>query len=344
MTHPGLTIGARARRAATTAALLGVLAAPPVHAEWASAEAAIMGTAIRVELWQEDAEQGRAAIDAVMGEMHRIDNLMSTYKDDSALSDINRRAASQPVDLDDELSELIARALAFSELTGGAFDITYASVGKLYDYREGVKPEDAERQSALAAVDYRNVRLDAEARTIRFAHPGVHIDLGGVAKGYAVESSVRILRRMGVEHAIVTAGGDSRILGDRLGRPWTVGIRNPRDEDGIATRIPLQDEAISTSGDYERYFEADGVRYHHILKPSTGESPSELRSVTVIGSDATMTDALSTGVFVLGRERGLALIETLGDFEAVVIDAAGVMHYSSGLAPGGYSSGLKPDG
>ncbi len=322
-------------------AAAAIALAPAAQAEWVSAQAAIMGTSISVELWAEEKAEGNAAVDAVMQEMHRIDRLMSTYKEDSAVSDVNRRAARETVSLDDELTELISRALTFSELTDGAFDITYASVGKLYDYREGVKPADEAREEALRAVDFRNVILDTEARTVRFAHPGVRIDLGGVAKGYAVESAVGILRRLGVEHAIVTAGGDSRILGDRQGRPWTVGIRNPRDREGVATRIPLQDEAISTSGDYERFFEADGVRYHHILRPSTGQSPSEVRSVTIIGSDATTTDALSTGVFVLGREKGIELIESLGDFEAIVIDADGVMHYTSGLAPAGYSSGLS---
>ena len=132
--------------------------------------------------------------------------------------------------------------------------MTYGSVGRLYDYREGVRPDDSAREKALASVGYSFVQLDADSRTVRYTHDGVHINLGGVAKGYAVENGARILREHGVEHAIVTAGGDSRIVGDRRGRPWTVGIRNPRDRQGIATRIPVADEAISTSGDYERFF------------------------------------------------------------------------------------------
>lgn len=322
------------KRCLTPWLVLALLATSNAGAEWVSAEAAIMGTAIRVELWQESPEQGKRAIRAVMDEMRRIDRTMSTYKDDSDVSRINREAGTQAVDVSDELIELIARALELSALTDGAFDITYSSVGRLYDYRAGVRPDDNARETALAAVSYRNIILDRSARTIRFARPGVHIDLGGIAKGYAVESSVNQLRTLGVRHAIVTAGGDSRILGDRRGRPWTVGIRDPRNRDGLVTRIPLQDEAISTSGDYERFFESDGTRYHHILRPDTGQSPSELRSVTVIGADATMTDALSTGVFVLGLDAGLALIESLDDFEAVIIDAESVMHYSSGLTPG----------
>lgn len=307
----------------------------PASADWVTADEAIMGTTIHVELWQDQPGQGDKAIAAVMGEMRRIDRVMSTWKEDSVISDINRRAAKHAVIVDDELIELIARALSFSALTGGAFDITYASVGQLYDYRKGVKPEADARVQALSAVDFNNVLIDVDAGTIRFAREGVRIDLGGVAKGYAVERSVALLRRLGIRHAIVSAGGDSRILGDRRGWPWTVGIRDPRDRGGLVTRIHLVDEAISTSGDYERFFEADGTRYHHILKPSTGTSPSEVHSVSVIGSDATLTDALSTGVFVLGTTKGLALIESLDDCEAIVIDADGNMHYSSGLMPGG---------
>ncbi|MFK7885854.1 MAG: FAD:protein FMN transferase [Gammaproteobacteria bacterium] len=314
---------------------LAVQASPGARAEWVAGEAAIMGTAIRVELWEPAPGTGADLIELVMEEMRRIDRRMSTYRDDSLLSRVNREAAQTPVQLDDELYELITHALSFSDLTHGAFDITYGSVGRLYDFRAGVQPDDAAREQALQAVGYGNVQLDQKTRTIRFDREGVNINLGGVAKGYAVEKGVKILRRRGVTSAIVTAGGDSRILGDRRGRPWTVGIRDPRDRRGLVTRIPLQDEAISTSGDYERFFESDGERVHHIIKPDTGKSASEVRSVTIIGGDATVTDALSTGVFVLGRERGLALIETLNDFEAVVIDQSGRMHYSSGLTPGG---------
>lgn len=326
---------ARFRGLAGTALLLAVLSltAAPARADWVSADAAIMGTAIHIELWQDSPQQGREAIAAVFDEMHRIDARMSTWKEDSILSDVNRRAATETVELDDEFVELIGRALAMSRMTGGAFDITYASVGRLYDYRAGSKPDDGHREAALDAVDYRYVELDSVARTVHYARQGVHIDLGGIAKGYAVENAAEILRNLGVRHAIVTAGGDSRIVGDRRGRPWTVGIRDPRNPNGLATRVPLQDEAVSTSGDYERFFEADGERFHHIIHPDTGRSADQVRSVTIIGADATETDALSTGVFVLGPQRGLELIEALEDFEAIIVDADGRMHYSSGLMP-----------
>ena len=159
--------------------------------------------------------------------------------------------------------------------------------------------------------------------------------LGGIAKGYVVERGIDILRKRGIENAIVTAGGDSRLLGDRRGRPWMIGVRDPRADDEVAISVPLVDEAISTSGDYERYFEEDGIRYHHIIKPSTGEPAEGVHSATVFGPDAVITDALSTSVFVMGVDRGLTLIGTLPDYESIVIDASGRMFYSDGLTPPG---------
>ncbi len=315
-----------------TALTMPLLASAPAHADWLSGEEAIMGTSIAVQLWADDAAAGDAAVRSVFDEMHRIDNLMSTWKTHTELSRINATAADGPVIVSDELCALIARALDFSSVTGGAFDVTYASVGQLYDYRAGVRPDDTSRTEALKAVGHELVDLDCDTGVIRYRRDGVKIDLGGIAKGYAVEGAVATLREMGIEHAIVSAGGDSRILGDRRGRPWTVGVRNPRAERGaIVTRLPVVDEAVSTSGDYERFFEADGERYHHILKPGTGKPAGEVISVTIIGPDAVTTDAMSTSVFVLGVTDGLALVESRSDLETIIIDARGKMHFSSGL-------------
>jgi thiamine biosynthesis lipoprotein len=257
---------------------------------------------------------------------------MSHYKPESQLSQINQRAAREAVRVDPELVALIQRALALSRLTGGAFDITYASVGYLYDYREHVRPTDGQVRDGLGAVNWRHVIVDPGASTVRFAREGVRIDLGGIAKGYAVDRAIGILQSMGVAHASVTAGGDSRIIGDRFGRPWVVGIRHPDDAGRIIARMPIVDAALSTSGDYERYFDEDGVRYHHIIDPKTGRSAGEVRSVTIIGPDATTTDGLSTSVFVLGPERGLELVERIGEVDAVIVRRDGKVLYSSGLA------------
>ena len=302
---------------------------------WHKRDQAIMGTAISVGLWSEEPAAGVAAIDAVMREMHRIDRAMSPHKADSELSRINRDAAFGPVSLSAEMSRLLQRAHDFAELSEGAFDITYAAVGQLYDYRERVRPTEEALVRARAAVGYRQLALDMANRTVRFGRAGMRIDLGGFAKGHAVDNAAAILRERGIRHAIVSAGGDSRVIGDRRGRPWVIGVRDPRRAGEMAAMLPLEDVSISTSGDYERYFDADGVRYHHVIDPSTGRSPSSVHSVTVLAEDGLTTEALSKAVFVLGVDKGMRLIESQPSVDAVVVDAAGALHFSSGLlAPG----------
>ncbi len=302
-----------------------------VNAEWVSREESIMGTIIRVELWHDQKEQANQAIQAVIDEMHRIDHLMSPYKPDSELSIINKLAAKQAVVISDELFNLIQRSIQFSKRTQGAFDITFASVGSLYDYRKKIKPEPSERLSKLPAINYRHIKIDPTKKTIAFSQKDVQIDLGGIAKGYAVDRAITLLTDRGIASAIITAGGDSRILGDKKGRPWMVGIRDPRNKQALIAALPMTDAAISTSGDYERYFESDGIRYHHIISPNTGESVHSIRSVTVLGTDTTTTDALSTSVFVLGQIKGMKLIESIPEVETIIIDQAGIMYYSKGL-------------
>ena len=314
-------------------AILVLVWVPASHADWYKEERAIMGTSILAEVWSSDAAQAQKGIAAVMQEMHRIDELMSPYKEDSELSLVNREAAEHPVKISRELLNLIERSLYFSRISHGAFDITFSSVGYMYDYREGVAPTDAEIKQALPGINYRHLILDRNASTIRFARKGMRIDLGGIAKGFAVDNSIAILSKMGFHQALVTAGGDSRILGDKNGKPWMTGIRDPRQKGESVVVIPLSDAAISTSGDYERYFMRDGVRYHHILNPKTGKSVHDTRSATVIGPDATTTDALSTTLFVLGWEKAMQLLKSLPGIDAVIIDSGGKLHYSSGLEP-----------
>ncbi len=305
--------------------------ARPAPGGWLKREEAIMGTAISVELWHDDRAAGASAIDAVMAEMHRIDRAMSPHRPDSELSRINRDAACAPVPISAEMARLLARANDFAALSDGAFDITYAAVGQLYDYRQRVRPSDAALADARALVGYRGLILDPAARTVRFEREGMRIDLGGFAKGHAVDNAAQILQQRGIRHAMVSAGGDSRVIGDRRGRPWTIGIRDPRRPGEVSALLPLEDTSISTSGDYERYFEADGERFHHLIDPATGRSPRSVHSVTVLAEDGLTTEALSKCVFVLGVEKGLRLIESQRGVDAVVIDACGALHCSSGL-------------
>jgi FAD:protein FMN transferase len=309
-----------------------VPAAVAARAGWFSRDEAIMGTAIRCELWSDDAAHAERALDAVMAEMHRIDRLMSPYKDDSELSRINRDAGRRAVTIGAELFGLIERSLHFSRLSGGAFDITFASAGQLYDYRTGRAPDAAALERARQAIGWQHLQFDAQRRTIRFARDGMRIDLGGFAKGHVVDTSIAILQRLGIRHAMVAAGGDSRVLGDRRGRPWSIAVRDPRDDKRVVAVLPLQDTSISTSGDYERYFERDGVRHHHLIDPSTGASPRSVRSVTVLADDGLTSEALSKCLFVMGLERGMQLLRSVPGADAVVVDAGGALHFSSGLA------------
>jgi FAD:protein FMN transferase len=303
------------------------------RAEWLSRSEAIMGTRCSVELWSEDRVRGEAAITSVFDDMKRIDRLMSTWKEDTEISQVNREAAKHPVKISPELFWLLQESVKYSELTQGAFDITYASVGYLYDFKKGVHPDPKAIQSALPGINWRHLVLDAKRTTVFFQRAGMRIDLGGIAKGYSVDKGIEILQKQGITRAMVNAGGDTRIIGDRFGRPWMVGVRDPDHEGKTFLKLPLTDTAFSTSGDYERYFDEDGKRYHHILDPRTGDSARKCRSVTVIAANATRTDALTKSVFIMGPKEGIDFINTLPDVDAVAVAPDGQVFYSKGLAP-----------
>ena len=312
-----------------------VCLAAPAHADWVRRVTdGIMGTRITVELWADDEQKANRAIDALLDEMRHIDDSMSTYKPTSEVSQVNARAADGPMKISKELFDLLVTAKQYSVLTDGAFDITYASVGYMYDFRKHVHPDDAQIGKALPAVDYRHVLLDPKNQTVQFSQKGVRIDLGGIAKGYSVDKGIEVLQSFGITRAYVSAGGDSRIIGDRFGKPWMVGIRDPRKGEGsVITKIPLADAAISTSGDYERFFEENGVRYHHIIDPRTGRSASKVRSATVIGPYATRTDGLSKTAFVLGPEKAMEIYNRIDDIDAIIVKLDGTVIYSKGLEP-----------
>ena len=302
-----------------------------VNAEWQTEDAAIMGTTIRVEVWHTDASVRQQGIDKVIEEMERINRLMSPYIEQSQLSKINKYAHEGPVEVDRDLFELIERSIEFSQLSNGAFDITYASVGHLYNYRKEIKPSAEEVAAAKLLIDYKNLVLDKEQLTVSYLKHGVKIDLGGIAKGFAVDQSIQYLRDLGIKHALVSAGGDTRLLGDRRGRAWLVGIRDPANTEEVIVMLPLQDEALSTSGDYERFFIEDGEKYHHIIHPTTGNSAGEVRSASILASDAVTTDALSTSIFVMGPNKGLELLDSLENVEGVIVGQQGKIYYSKGL-------------
>ncbi len=301
-------------------------------AQWIDHDFPIMGTKVTIRFWLDDMEKANLAKDAVIAEMHRINNTMSPFIPESLLSKINSSAAKAPVTISDELFELIERSIKISEMTKGAFDITFSSVGYLYDYRLKQKPSTEQLEKTLPLINYQSLILDKNNNSIFFSQSGIKIDLGGIAKGLAVDNSINILKDFGVKEASVTAGGDTYVLGDNNGKMWQIGIRHPRAESKLISILPLADAAVSTSGDYERFFIEDGKRYHHILNPETGKSVSSLQSVTIIADNSTLADALSTSVFVLGVKQGLQLVESLNNVSAIIVDNKGKMFYSADLA------------
>jgi len=310
-----------------------LIGASQAHAEWISrVTEGIMGTRVTVEVWATHAQQGNVAIDAVLTEMRRIDAAMSTYKPSSEVSQVNAQAGRQPVKISAELFNLINQSLEFSRLTQGAFDITYASVGFKYDFINHMGPDQATVNALLPAINYRHLKLDAKQQTIAFSYPAVRIDLGGIAKGYAVDRALLILKQQGITQAFISAGGDSYVLGDRQGQLWMVGIRDPDDASKVIAKLPLSNVAFSTSGDYERYFDEGGTRIHHIINPSSGRPASNVRSATIIADSATRTDGLSKTAFVLGAEAALKLYSQLSGVEAILVTPQGKVLYSQGLA------------
>ena len=333
MNNGWLNKGAVARTLAWGMAML-LTVVMPAQAEWVRVSGTAMTTAIEMEFWTEDPAVASEAGDAVLALFDRIDRQMSRYREDSELSRVNREAANGPVEVSDSLFTVLQQALRISELSHGAFDISFGSIGYLYDFRARQQPSDEELAEGLAKVNYRSVVLDPSANTVRFLDEGVRLDLGGIAKGYTVDRGIDILKSFGIRHARLSAGGDLRLLGDKRGKPWIVGIRDPRSESRNAMVLPLTNVAVSTSGDYERFFFDDNnERVHHILSPATGKPAKGVQSVTILGDDSITTDGLSTAGFVLGAAKGLEMVNRLKGIDAVIIDEQRQVHYSDGLMP-----------
>ena len=274
----------------------------------------IMGTLVEITVIPANEKAIREAFEA----LKKVDALMSTYKEDSEISILNREGKAQ---VSEETLEVIEDAIKFSNLTDGAFDITCRPLINLWKKakKEEKIPAEEEIEEAISLVGYQRIIL--EGNQIRLEKKGMQIDLGGIAKGYAVDKAIEALKKNGIKRALVNAGGDLYGLGtDPQGEKWQIGIQDPRDEDKIIDIIKVKDKAVATSGDYRRYFTLKGKRFSHIVNPKTGLTVQDVpMSVTIIGPDATTTDALATGVFVLGPEEGMRLIESLPEVEGMII-------------------------
>jgi thiamine biosynthesis lipoprotein len=293
-----------------------------------------MGSRFEVTVVHEDPVVAQQAVAAAYAEIDRIEELISSWRETSETSRVNRGAGQGPVAVSPELFELVRRSLKVSKLTDGAFDITFAGAGKLWDFKAEHPrlPDPKAVEAALELVDYRLLRLDADKHTLELPKEGMAIGFGGIGKGYAANRAVEVLRKSGAAGGVVNAGGDLLAFGEREdGTPWTVAIADPLKPDDVFAYLHVSGQAVVTSGDYERYVEIDGVRYAHILDPRTGQPVRDVRSVTIVCPNAELADALATGVFVLGRDKGLALLNQLRGIEGMIVDAEGALHFSDHL-------------
>jgi len=285
----------------------------------------IMGTVVEISVIPADEEAIKEAFDAIK----KVDELMSTYKPESEVSILNRQGENH---LSPQTSQIIQEAIKFSEMTEGAFDITCRPLINLWKRakKEAKIPTLQEIEEAKRLVSYKKIALEDDL--VKFQQPGMQIDLGGIAKGWAVDKAIQALKKREVRAALVNAGGDLYALGRRgLWKKWEVGIQHPRDQEKILTTIEVSNKGVATSGDYRRYFTLEGRRFSHIVDPRTGETVEEVpMSVTVVAPDATTADALATGIFVLGPKEGMKLIESLPGIEGLIVSEGMRMDSSSG--------------
>lgn len=291
----------------------------------------VMGTELTMTALHEDVEVLDRALDAAVKEIQRVEDVMTDWRA-SPLTTLNLAKGVGPHEVPRELATLIDRSLAAAEYTQGAFDPTFRTFGRLWDFKATPPqlPSPEEIQLALARCGWEKVNVDLKESTIQRPE-GLEIGLGGIAKGYGVDRAMAILMEHGIENAIVNAGGDLKALGTQNGELWSIAIQHPRDRDRMIAVLPISNTCVVTSGDYERFFEHDGKRYHHILDPRTGYPATGCMSATVVAPDAAIADALATAVCVLGPEICFAILEQLPRVEALAVDMDGKLHATSGL-------------
>lgn len=316
------------------ALLIGCVAVKPVVQPVVSKRAQMhMGTLVTLTVVARDRSVGDRAMREGFAEIKRLEQVLSTWRPDSELSRVNTEAGRRPVEVSQETVELVIRSLDMANLTHGGFNIALGPAVDAWSVTERQHiPDDRELQQLKPFVDWTRIQVNRMTQTIFLPFEGMRIDIGGIGKGYAADRAVEEMKRAGAMGGVVALSGDIKTFGvlpEQNGFP--VGIRHPRKEGELIAIIELKDEAVSTAGDYERFFEREGVRYHHILAPQTLQPARACQSVTIIAKEGVVADGLDTGVFVLGPVEGMALVESLPDVEAIIIDDDGKMSVSSGL-------------
>ncbi len=292
-----------------------------------------MGTRVEITAQGKDPEKLNRAVERAFAEVNRIEKMMSEREKGSEPARINLNAGRKPVKVSQEMLAIITKSIHFSRISQGAFDISWAALAGLWDFdrKRPVVPPKEKVAESVKLINYQKIAVDREGSTVFLQVDGMRIGLGGIAKGYAVDRAIQTLQQEGVKDALVNAGGDLRVIGKKDGKPWRIGVQAPREKGKLLGVLEITDISFATSGDYEKYFLKDGIRYHHLLDPRTGFPARGCRSVTVICASALEADALSTAVFVLGPEAGLKLIEKLPGVEALIIDQEGRIIMSAGM-------------
>ena len=293
----------------------------------------MMGTLVSVTAVAPDEATAQHAAASALMEVRRLDELLSTWIASSELSHLNASAGRTPVKITRDTMEVLTRSVEVARLTEGGFNIAIGPAVQAWSVMEPLNiPSQEQLHRLLPLVDLSALQLDDTMGTAFLTRAGMRVDVGGIGKGFAADRAVDAMRTAGATAGVVALSGDIKTFGRMPdGETFLFGIQHPRMETALLATIELHNEAISTAGDYERFFEHDGVRYHHILDPRTLQPARECQSVTVIAKEGVMADGLDTGIFVMGPQRGMELVEQLPDVEAVIVDQAGHILVSSGL-------------
>lgn len=292
----------------------------------------LMDTIVEITAYGPNAEQG---VTAAFAEFQRLHGLTNNFDENSQLSKINQMAGKSKVAVDPDLLFIIEFSKEVSDKLGDSFDITVGPLTKLWGIGQKGEyvPSQAEIDKVLPLVNYHLIQVDHENHTVYLPNEGMSLDLGGIAKGYATDKAIEILKSKGITSALVNAGGDVRVIGNKPdGKPWRIGVQNPREPDGISAKLALtQWDTMETSGDYQRFIMKNGIRYSHILNPRTGWQPREVASVTMVNNSSTYGDILSKPIFVLGVTKGLEILKQFPGTEAVIVTMDGKIIVTPGL-------------
>lgn len=290
-----------------------------------------MGSRFDISVVAENKSEGDEFIKLAIDEIERIEKLISSWNQNSQTSNINKNAGVQPVKVDKELFDLIDRSLKISKLTNGAFDISYASMDKIWKFDGSMKEIPSENliKNSVVNVGFENILLNKNESTVYLKKPDMKVGFGGIGKGYAADKAKNLLQEKGVVGGIINASGDMNTWGNQVdGSDWTVGIKNPLNKNKVFALMPIKNSAVVTSGNYEKFVEINGVRYSHIINPKTGYPSSGIVSASVFAKSAELSDALATSIFVMGIDVGLDFINQLNGVECIIVDDLGKIHYS----------------